>query len=189
MGIPRPMEEAILFTGLLFSDENVLGEIIPVLAESFGEVLLTSPEYPWDHTGFYDDELGTPIRRRFIFFRPLIDPSSLVETKLLTNRIESGFTRDGKRRINIDPGYLGPPKVVLVSTKNFVHRVYLGNGIYGNVELYFINGAFEPLPFTYPDFRLAPTLRFFESARSAAMETIFKCMPPGSPLTGPKEGD
>jgi len=33
--------------------------------------------------------------------------------------------------VNIDPGYISLGKLVLASTKDHAHRLYLGEGVYG----------------------------------------------------------
>jgi len=63
-----------LFIAILFSQREILRSVLPLLGERFGEVLLSSPEYAWDHTHYYEKELGSPIFRRFFFFRKSFDP-------------------------------------------------------------------------------------------------------------------
>lgn len=76
-----------------------------------------------------------------------------------------------RRRINLDPGYLDLARVVLVSTKDFSHRIYLCNGIYAETTLVYSaegavrEGGYHPLPWTYPDFRTEEYLSFFKKAR------------------------
>jgi len=83
-----------------------------------------------------------------------------------TNEIENQFlSDDGGRRINIDPGYLDSAKLVLVSTKNFSHRVYLDKGIYGEVTLIYSGDNFHPLPYTFPDYKTEAYLALFKEAR------------------------
>ncbi|MEF9438066.1 MAG: DUF4416 family protein, partial [Candidatus Mariimomonas ferrooxydans] len=56
-------------------------------------------------------------------------------------------------------------RVVLVSAKDFSHRVYLGNGIYGEVTLVYSGNAYQILPYTYPDFRNEECHDLFKKAR------------------------
>jgi len=106
-------ERALLFIGALYSDPEIFGHTEIILGERFGEIFLISPAMPWDHSSHYRDELGPPINRRFIFFRNLFDTGTLADTKLKTNEIEDTLSQDGKRRINLDPGYITLAKVVL----------------------------------------------------------------------------
>ncbi|MBI5074106.1 MAG: DUF4416 family protein [Nitrospirae bacterium] len=165
MGTPHPPEKALLFLALLFAAREAFDLALPILRERFGAVLFESPESDWSHSHYYDRELGIPVLRRFIFFRGLFDASTLPEIKLDTNCLEGVFSQDGKRRINIDPGYITSSKVVLASAKDYSHRLYLGRGIYGEVALYFQGNRFHPMPYTYQDYREPRGLDIFEKAR------------------------
>jgi hypothetical protein len=96
--------------------------------------------------------MGWPLFRRFVAFRDLIRPESIVEVKLRTNELENAFVRDGKRSVNIDPGYICLERLVLVTGKNYTHRIYLSKGIYADLTLLFQRGCFRPLPWTYQDY-------------------------------------
>jgi hypothetical protein len=98
----------------------------------------------------------------------LIDPAGLADIKLRTNAIEERY-RDGRwgveRPINLDPGYLELGKLVLASTKNHFHRIFLRDGIYAEVTLYYRDKAFQPFEWTFPDYRSAGYQQFFLDAR------------------------
>jgi uncharacterized protein DUF4416 len=73
--------------------------------------------------------------------------------------------RGRQRRINLDPGYIDLAKLVLATTKDQQHRLYLGQGIYAEVTLRFTGGRFVPWDWTYPDYRTAEYLAFFDAVR------------------------
>jgi hypothetical protein len=73
----------------------------------------------------------------------------------------------GGRSVNIDPGYLDRTKLLLATTKDCSHRIYLGRGIYGDIELMYRSGSFAWLDWTYPDYREAFSIEFFNRVRSA----------------------
>ena len=62
-------------------------------------------------------------------FPAAVRSGGLVEIKLETNRWEEEYAARGRapepRPLNLDPGYLTPAKLVLASTKDFAHRIYL----------------------------------------------------------------
>ncbi len=64
----------------------------------------------------------------------------------------------GGRKVNIDPGYLAAAKFVLATGKDYSHRIYLRQGIYGDLTLIFKRGSFQPLSWTYPDYGSPPLL-------------------------------
>jgi hypothetical protein len=113
---------------------------------------VTDP-FPFTETDYYDNELGTPIHRRIIAFKGLIDPVRLVDIKLAFNDLEAEYLRaDGTRRVNIDPGILSLERLVLATGKEFTHRIYLGRGIWADLTLLFQRGGWRTLPWTYPDY-------------------------------------
>ncbi|MEW6569680.1 MAG: DUF4416 family protein [Nitrospirota bacterium] len=153
MGKVRKTESAFLFVGTLFSETDAFVRARERLEICFGAILAESSQLQWDYSSYYTKEIGSPIYRRFVFFEKLIDPGMLSRIKLTTNEIEESFSEGGKRRINLDPGYLTLSKVVLASTKNYAHRIYLSDGIYGEVTLIYRNGSYEPHIFTYKDYK------------------------------------
>jgi hypothetical protein len=163
--ITRRPEEAILFAGVLFSSPEIFDQTLVVLKQKFGDVLMQSPFYSWDHSSYYAGETGSPLLRCFIFFGGLIDTSTLADFKHSTCSIEADFASDNRRRINIDPGYLTLAKVVLASRKNYSHRICIGRGIYAELELFFQDGRFNPLPYTYSDYRTAECIEVFQKSR------------------------
>jgi hypothetical protein len=150
---------------MLYRSEAYFSEAREKLNVSFGEIALESPAFPWDYSGYYKDELGSPLTRTFIFFRDLINPETLAGIKLFTNDLEHQLSTGQKRNINLDPGYLTPYQVVLASTKNYAHRIYLSKGIYAEVTLIHKDGRYSPHLFTYRDYASDEYIRLFEHAR------------------------
>lgn len=165
MGKPRQPEKAVVFIAALFARQEILDDALRVLGDQFGNILYKSPTLPWDSTSFYCKELGTPIYRSFIFFDKIIDSSTLAETKIITNEIENSFLKDKNRQINLDPGYMTLAKIVLASTKNYSHRINIGQGIYAELTLLYRNNQFNPLPYTYNDYKDEKFLTVFREAR------------------------
>ncbi len=166
MGIPKSPEKALLFIGTLFSNEDFYFEALNLLRDSFGEIIMESPVFKWDFSDYYTEELGGPIYRRFVFFRNLIQQDMLASIKLVTNDIEMNISSNGKRNINLDPGYLTLSKIVLASTKDYSHRIYLRDGIYAEVTLIFRKGEFVPHLNTYNDYKDERYIKLFLSARN-----------------------
>lgn len=160
---PLPVK---LFAGMLSQDTTLFNELGQKLSDIFGPVDLESPVWPWEHTTYYEREMGEGLRRKFIFFERLIEPSMISDIKLKTIELEGEFLNDaGGRRINLDPGYLDAAKLVLVSTKDFSHRMYLDNGIYGEVTLIYSKNNYQSLPYTFPDYRTEEYFDIFKKAR------------------------
>lgn len=167
MGVPRSKPEPVmLFAGCLYSDPVYLTRAKDELIRLFGKISIQSEEAGW-HSQYYKEELGFPILRRFLFFDALVDPGDIALIKIKTNEIESGLSEMGKRKVNIDPGYLTPARVVLVSTKDYAHRLYLKKGIYGEVTMIYSakERTFKPHMNTYRDFQDEKNLNCFLKAR------------------------
>jgi hypothetical protein len=142
------------------------------LCQEFGPVDYISDDLAFDYTGYYAPEMGAPLLRRFIAFEPLLDPGALAQAKTWTNALEQEWAREGRRAINLDPGYLTAAKFVLATTKDYAHRIYIGQGIYAEVTLLYRGGAFEALPWTYPDYRSAAYQRILGEIRSLYMAAL-----------------
>ena len=130
--------------------------------------------YAFTHTRYYEPEMGEPLKKRLVAFRRLIPAETLPDIKLATNQIENRFRVGGKRRVNLDPGYIAPAKLVLATTKDYDHRVYLGRGIFGDLHLRYRQKHCQPLEWTYPDYRETFVLEFFEKVRLLYMEQLGK---------------
>ncbi|MBN1899890.1 DUF4416 family protein [Candidatus Sumerlaeota bacterium] len=168
MGEEKQPPVVKLFFGLLFSDEEILERMEKRIINDYGDIDGKSPIILFDKTTYYVKELGEGILRGFLSIQRLIDMELLPSIKTQTNTLEKLFAHpDGRRRINIDPGYLSLSKVVLATTKDYDHRLYLGKNIYGEVTLHYRGNekSYQPWEWTYPDYREKSTLDFFNQIR------------------------
>ena len=158
-----------LFCGLIGRDRGFLEAVIRRLVERFGPLEAASGWIPFDFTDYYREEMGEPLFRRFVAFGPLVDPAVLPDVKRWTNELEAETAERGdgrpRRRVNLDPGYLTADKLVLATTKNFSHRIYLRDGIYAEVTLNFTRSGCRFFDWTYPDFRTPAYTAFFMGLR------------------------
>jgi hypothetical protein len=135
------------------------------LIAQFGPLDYESILMPWGFTDYYTKELGENLLRKFLAFERLIDPERLAEIKLFTNQLEGKFSQEGARRINLDPGYLDSAKVVLATTKNRDHRIYIGQGVFAEVTLHFRGKSFRAWEWTYPDYATPEYIAIFNQIR------------------------
>jgi hypothetical protein len=150
---PTEPEPVKLFHSILYSDENLLIKAKEILVEQYGTIDYSSPVYPFQITGYYEEEMGAPIYRMFISHKPLINPQKIAQIKISTNQIEQELIQNGNRKVNIDSGYMDACKVVLASAKYNGHKIYLDLGIYADLTLYYEKGNFYPYVWSFPDFR------------------------------------
>lgn len=142
-----------LFCGFIFSEEQIYQKARSIFEHKFWRIDFESRALDFKYTDYYEKELGKNLKKKFITSAKLIDPSNLCKIKLFTNQIESRLSRDKLRRVNIDPGYLNLSKVVLASTKDYYHRIYLNKGIFAELTLFYQDKAFKALNWTYPDYK------------------------------------
>jgi phosphoribosylformylglycinamidine cyclo-ligase len=165
MGLSKSPSPAALFIAVLFSPQIATDEVRAVVTKEFGNILLQSSIYVFSHSEYYAEEMGGNLQKMFLLLNRLIDPGALVEWKLRAQSVEARYAIAGKRTINLDPGYLDASKLVVATTKNYDHRIYLGHGIYGDVQLRFRFQRFHANDWTYPDYRQPEHIAFFEQAR------------------------
>ena len=167
---PLPVK---LITALLWRDAEIMAVARRLLTDRFGPVDTESEVYPFTFTSYYAEEMGDTLIKQFVSFSNLIDPEALADAKLFTNETEQGLSRtDGQpgRAVNIDPGYITGAKLVLATTKDYSHRVYLRRGIYAETTLQFRYEVFHPYPWTYPDYKTELALDYFTRVRRIYLE-------------------
>ncbi len=165
MGSEKHHSPVLLVCGILAANDNLASEIISILEAKWGTTVSISSRIPFDFTKYYDKEMGEGILRFYMGFDNLVEAGKIGDIKRQSNLIEKNFTIDGKRQVNIDPGYITLAKLVLATTKDATHRIYLGNGIFAESTLFFKSGTFYPWQWTYPDYRHDNTIQYFNTLR------------------------
>jgi len=177
MGTPGQPKKVLLFIGTLFKEREIYYTSLELLKNLYGKILMESAQSEWKYSNYYNDELGSPIFRRFIFFKELISEGEIADIKLQTNEIELKLSRNSKRMINLDPGYISLAKLVLATTKDYSHRIYLKNGIYGEVTLIYKKNSFIPHINTYKDYADKKYIELFNLARQIYKDLHNKSYP------------
>lgn len=169
---PRPVK---WIASVFSADEMLLAEASDALASRLGHIDYQSELLPFDHTQYYAREFGEGLLRQILSFTELAPPQRLAEVKGMTNELEMTWAVGQQRRVNLDPGYVSLSKMVLATTKDYSHRIYLGQGIYAEVTLHFRRGTFQPWDWTYPDYASPRYLEIFGHIRDiyvAQLRTI-----------------
>jgi len=174
MGEIRKHPPVKLIVGMIGIDENIFSSAEESLSAKFGIIDFQSDIYPFIYTNYYIKEMGTNLLRKFIAFERLIQPEKIVEIKLFTNELEKEFLFSGtnNRKINLDPGYVTAAKLILASTKDHIHRIYLQNGIFAEITLWVENKSFQPWQWTYPDYRSQEYIQIFNEIRQLYMSQL-----------------
>jgi hypothetical protein len=179
MSVFQPAPKAKVFLSLLYAGPSG-GTAAPVALEALnameavlGEADVTSPPLAFNFTRYYEPEMGAPLWRLAVSFTPLTSPERLVEIKHFTASLEQRLAQpDGRRRVNLDPGMLTVENLILATGKKSPHRIYLGRGVYGDLELVYREGHFAPLPWTYPDYAGAELQGWLEKMRGRLLAQL-----------------
>ena len=163
---PAPVK---LIIGILAANEHCMTCAVEAIARTFGAVDLTSDTWAFTQTHYYDEETGPSILRAFVTIEQPIHPGRLAQIKHQTNDIEKALAQSlsefAIRPVNLDPGIVEPSKLVLASTKNFSHRIYIGQNMFAEITLIFDKGRWCFTPYTYPDYQTPHYLAFFSQVR------------------------
>jgi len=162
----REPEKALALVGLICGRDFDLDEIAPDIASKLGRVAIRSEAKPFDQTNYYGPEMGGDLVRQWWVFETPVMPDELAGLKIWSNGIE-GKNQNEKsgRRVNVDPGLITLNSLILATTKNFSHRIYLSQGIYAETTLIYRHNRFQSLDWTYPDYKTEDALAFFGQAR------------------------
>lgn len=174
MGQPAHSQPVSLVAGLIAHPDEGFDRAKKRIEEAWGRIDLESPVWPFDFTDYYAQAMGEGLLRQFVSFEKLVAVDGLHRVKLVSNDIESSLAADSpaevKRPVNIDPGYISHAKLVLFTTKDFSHRIYIGDGICAEITLQWRGGAFHHQSWTFPDYRTHAYKDFFAGVRERYVE-------------------
>lgn len=169
MGVPREPLYSLLMAACFSRHEDALGWGVERLQEAYGPIALMSPVFDFRHTRYYEATMGAELRKQLMVFEALVAPDCLPAVKRHTIGLEQQLAASGRfpqeRPLNVDPGLLQLGKLVLATTKDQSHRVFLRDGIFGEVTLRYHHGTFEPWPWTYADYREPVVIEFLNRSR------------------------
>jgi hypothetical protein len=160
---------------------DALDEARERCVQHYDPVALVSDAFDFLETDYYTPTMGPDLKKQFFAFERLIDPAVLADIKRQTNEWEAEYNAHARhaeaRPLNLDPGYITPAKLVLASTKDHAHRIYLREGIFAEVTLAYRRGRWQPLEWTYPDYRRDDYQSFFTRCRDLLFELTRRTTP------------
>lgn len=180
MGAPSHHSPALLIMALFSRHASALDWAQRRAIETFGPIALESDRFDFHETDYYEPTMGPDIKKCFWVFQSPFDAGELPRIKRLTNQWELDYAADCASRraagepgvptelrpLNLDPGYITVAKLVLASTKDHAHRIYLAQGIFAEITLFYRHGRWEHHEWTFPDYRRADYHAFFTQARN-----------------------
>ena len=176
MGEARTPDKVLRILAAFSQDEEALDWALQHAEGVWGKTALRSEIFQFVETDYYTASMGSPLLKTFWAFERPANAEELALWKQQTNDWEIDFAQsnaaDVTRPLNLDPGYLTLGKLVLASTKDHAHRIYLRNGIYAEVTLGYRNRRWQHWEWTYPDYRRQDVQSFFEACRDYLRKTL-----------------
>jgi len=183
MGAIEQPEPVVRIAAIFSRHKEALQWATAQCVTAWGEVAVESEIFQFDFTTYYEPSMGAGLLKQLVAFAPLTDPSEVVEAKLASNRWEQDYAaahlgggtgHSESRPVNIDPGYVSQAKLVLATTKDRDHRIYLRDGIYAEVTLHYRGGNWKPHPWTYADYQTSGYAAFLTRCRDYLRAEIRK---------------
>jgi hypothetical protein len=169
VGDRKSHPKTVRFVAAFSQYESQLDWLWSRVVEHWGPLLMQSERFSFAESQYYRRTMGENLLKQFAVLDSRYDPATLADDKSLANQWEEEakglFPVPEERPLNIDPGYMSLTKLVLASTKNREHRVYLRDGVYAEVTLAFRDQHWQPMSWTYPDYQRDDFRRFFAEAR------------------------
>jgi hypothetical protein len=173
----QPLPSVKFFLAAFGQDPKLLDEAVGKLslgfqAECLGEIDIQSSDFPFIETDYYSQEMGPELVKRYLSWSNLLTPEQLVPLKLLAMDLENSFAKPSGRTVNLDPGYVFAGGLVLSTGKFSGHRLYLGQGLWGELTLHFHRGGFQAMPWTYFDYQKPQVLEILGRIREAYLKQV-----------------
>jgi len=192
MGQTQPPKPVKLIVAMLGQREADFDLAQNQMQKLWGAIDLQSDLLSFEHSSYYEKEMGSRLLRKLVSFTELIDPGSLAAIKHQSNQLEIQFANTARdqssdpdselspvltRNVNLDPGYVEPGKLVLATTKNYSHRLYIGQSMYAEATLHYYKGQWQPWPYTYPDYAGGDYFPFLNQVRQRLLEQLQQLVP------------
>ena len=161
-----------LIAAVLYQNRADYQQVVPELIQAFSPLDYQGTFFPFVETDYYEEEMGVNLQRGIVSFAELVHPGVLAEAKLTARRLEDKLRFDGKRRINIDIGYLDMFKVVLASFKGRSNKIYLSDDVWADMILFYEEGTFKTFMWGFPDFKSGIYNADFKKIRNIYKEQL-----------------
>lgn len=149
----------------MYKDGKILDEAVVELKKEFGEIGSQSDEFGFNFTDYYENESGKNLKKKFLSFNKTINDKELSKIRLTTAKIEDKFRVNGKRTVNIDPGYVSKEGVFMASVKRKHFKTDIGNGIWLHKVLGFEDDKIIEFKQTFADYRVKQNQDFFNKVK------------------------
>ena len=144
-----------LIIAVMYKNKGVYKNAKRDLINKFDPIAKESKPYNFDKfTSYYAKEMGKGLIKRFVIFKKPVKKSGLAGIKLFTAKIEKKYSKNSKRQINLDPGYLTKTALVLASFKKGTnYKEQISDKVYAHKVLEFKKNKVITFWHTFPDYR------------------------------------
>ncbi|MCK5283214.1 MAG: DUF4416 family protein [Nanoarchaeota archaeon] len=156
--------KSLLFA-IMYPNQKLLNNSISILEKEFGKIKAKSPEYDFNFTNYYEKEFGKNLKKIILVFEKTIEKNDLIEIREKTAEIEQKLSKNKKRTVNIDPGYISKTELVLATKKQRSFKEYLGNYIYAHKVLEFKDKEIITFWHTFADYKTKLIKNFILSSK------------------------
>ena len=138
---------------ILYQDKADYEAVAADLSKIYSTIDYEGEFFPFVETDYYESEMGKGLHRGMISFQKLVHPQQLAASKTKAREFEDTLRENGNRRINVDIGYMDMFKVVLASFKGRSNKIYLSDGVWADMIMYFEEGDYKTFMWGFPDFK------------------------------------
>jgi hypothetical protein len=170
-----------LIASVIYSHIDAVADALTMLEKQFGRILGETCDIRCSSAHKYAEEMGEELQRRFFAFEKPVQRDSLPAIKSTCHKIEKQLgdrIHDYTfRAANIDPGILTTENLAMASHRDYNHRIYLGRGVYAEIQLIYARGQYTRLPWTEPDFCHHEAIELFLRVRESFELISEECTP------------
>ena len=150
MSATRFIEPVVRFCAVITRHDAARQWAVARSGRPLGHATIRSPEIPFEAGGYYTPSMGSGLQKSLIAVADFTDPGGLADWKNETNQWEQEYTESSQheeeRPLNLDPGYMTQAKLVLATTKDRDHRLYLRDGMFAEVTLTYVGQSMAASP-------------------------------------------
>jgi len=138
---------------VMYASDELFNNVKDELIQKYGELKAESNPYDFDFTSYYEKEMGSGLKKKFLIFKKEIIKEDLTEIKLFITEIEKKLSIENKRKVNIDPGYLSENELVLATFKAKDFKEKISDKVWVHKVLEF-NGKIKEFFHTFADYKV-----------------------------------
>ena len=172
----RSVEPVVRFCAVITRHPPARQWAVRQIAAAWGDVQVESGEIPFEAGGYYTPTMGSGLTKTLIAVDGFVDPAGLADWKHQTNQWEQSYADQSAhtepRPLNLDPGYVTQAKLVLATTKDRDHRIYLRDGMFAEVTLTYVGKSWQHHRWSYPSYRTEEVAAFADQCRQRLREHL-----------------